>query len=131
MRVLSVDPGAKHCGFILQEEFDSHWHTWHGTFEPARFLQWMGKQKFDVLIVERPAMGPGADFKTRAVYQDIRDLAERKDNPPGLIYTISPGEWKPFMKARENIRNIHSIDQHAKDAEQMLIYWRLTCLGEK
>lgn len=127
MRILSVDPGAKYCGFILQEELNLCWHAWYGTLEPAQFLEWMEKQEFDVLIIERPAMGPGADFKTRSVYQNIRELAECKDS---RIYAISPGEWKPFMKARKSIRDAHSINRHARDAEQMLMYWRLTCLGE-
>jgi len=128
MRVLSIDPGAKYCGFILQEKIDSHWHLRHfGGFGPIRLLEWMEKQEFDILIVERPAMGPGADFKTRVVYQDVRKLAERKGS---RIYAISPGEWKPFMKARRSIRDAHSIDRHARDAEHMLIYWRLACLGE-
>lgn len=128
MRVLSIDPGAKYCGFVLREKINSHWHLRQiGGFGPVRLLEWMEKQEFDVLIVERPAMGPGADFKTRAVYQNVRELAECR----GIrIYAISPGEWKPFMKARKSICDAHSIDRHAMDAERMLIYWRLTCLGE-
>lgn len=129
MRVLSVDPGAKHCGFVLQEKVDSYWHLRRfGVFGPIQFLRWMKRQQFDVLVIERPAMGPGADFKTRAVYQDIRKVAENKDS---RIYAISPGEWKPFMKARKkDIGDTRLTDPHTRDAERLLMYWRLTCLGE-
>jgi hypothetical protein len=119
MRILSIDPSEQNTGIVLWEDGEVlAANTKHEAREVGAFL--MGLAAVDIILLERPANGPGANPRTWAVYEYIYALVRELFLHIRLVL-VSPGEWKPVTKTWDWRSDL--ADVHQRDAHTMLRYW--------
>lgn len=128
MRIISIDPGHSTGVCFFHAGYDSNVGL-SGTMTVAhdRILATFERRWWDVhydkYLVERPPKG--GDDETVRCYLNLRD---RFNKTPGKLVLVSPGEWKPWVKANPIPDKWKTTcqDQHQRDAAGMLHWWLST-----
>lgn len=125
MEIISIDPSAEAVGIIRWKETPNALNILACTMplEAAEhWLYWaLADQAFSgTVLIERPAMGPGADAGTIAAYLALETASKYLKK---TTLSISPGEWKPIARSH-SWRGLDVWGPHATDAYLMLRYWR-------
>lgn len=119
--ILAIDPSEENTGLVFSSSTDELKSC---TLPVQRALAWLKMiPQPNVVLLERPALGPSANAGTIAAWKAI-SWQITAGFPGARIANISPGNWKAVMEKRKLQFPASLKTKHERDAYAMLMYWK-------